>query len=85
MDMSGPSEITYNYAGKAVSHVVVVVLRLQDTSHHRSLLLPWVKTLRTKAQGDPLKATEAIFDDISAIPVKGIPLKNRVLRVHTSG
>lgn len=41
------------------------------------------RTVRAKKQGDALEATEAIFDEISAIPLKGITFENSALRSHS--
>lgn len=44
MDLSGSHSVAENHEGKEVLYAVVAVLRLQDSTHRRPWLLPWVKT-----------------------------------------
>lgn len=53
-----------NQEGKKASYAVVAVVCLQDNTHGRSLLPPWVRAVRTEEQGETLDATWSILGEI---------------------
>jgi len=82
-DLSGPHREATNSEGKDVSYALIAVLRLQSSDLKRIVLLPWVRTIRTKEQGEVLGAMEEIIVEIEGASLAGIPYGGRVKRVHT--
>lgn len=74
--------VAESQADKEVSYIVVAVLRLQARTHRRSLLVPWVHTMRAKKKGDVLDDTEAILGEIAGIHLQGMPCDGRILRAQ---
>lgn len=60
MDLSRLHPIAENHGGREVSNASVAVLKLQDITHRRSLLLLWVKS---KGDGEVMEATDIIVRD----------------------
>lgn len=65
------------------SYAVVAVLRMQDKTHRRRLLRPWVHTVGAKEQGEVFDATESILEEIPGFALQGMPFEGRVLRMQT--